>query len=120
MVVRIYGGGPEVASDVEYLRTRATSSERVLVKEPTLEILDVEAKYGPVRFHIHCPVHDHKVYPNKLQEHDRLQTIRRAERLASVSASSYHCCSILCCRSLPRPGKLKHNSMIKTCRKYAS
>ena len=49
MVVRIYGEGPEVPSDVEHVGIHVSSSERVLVQEPAPEILDVEGKYGPFR-----------------------------------------------------------------------
>ena len=41
-LVRIYGKGSEVQSDVAHWRAHATSSKRVLVK---VEIWDVQAKY---------------------------------------------------------------------------
>jgi len=98
-VVSIYGGGSEVPGDVEYLRTHATSSEKVFVKEPTLEILDVRSKYGPFRdaliscFKASRPlsqVRGHKVYTKKLQEQYGFQAVRRAERLVSVLRQVVH------------------------------
>ena len=47
VVLRIRAGGSKVPDDVEHLRRHATFSEKVFVQEPALEILGVQAKYGP-------------------------------------------------------------------------
>ena len=88
-VVSIYGGGSEVPGDVQYLRTHATSSEKVFVKEPALEILDVQAKYGPFRaalircFQASHPWSEVRGH-TELHKKYGMQTVCRAVRLSSV------------------------------------
>ena len=48
-VVHIYGGGSEVPGDAEFLREHAHSMEAIVDQEPAMEVLDVQAKYGPYR-----------------------------------------------------------------------
>ena len=88
-VLDIYGSGSEVPGDVEYLRAHAISSQKFFAMEPALEILDVQAKYGPFRDALmHCfqtsklesEVPKSKVY-QKLQEQHGLPRLCRALRL---------------------------------------
>ena len=63
VVARIYGEGSEVPSDVEHLRTHATSSERVFVEEPAFIYLTCKRKMDlsvmpsarASRYHVHGP-----------------------------------------------------------------
>jgi len=76
-VVHIYGDGSEVPGDLEYLQRHAASMERIMAKEPAIEILDIQGKYGPFRkvlaktFRSSPPwskVHKSKVLVKELQQ----------------------------------------------------
>ena len=49
IVLRIYGQGSEVPGDAAYLRSHAKAIGAIVKQEPAIEILDIQAKYGPSR-----------------------------------------------------------------------
>ena len=49
VVLHIYGQGSEVPGDAAYLRSHAKAIGEIMKQEPAIEILDIQAKYGPSR-----------------------------------------------------------------------
>ena len=47
--LRIHGQASEVPSDAAYLPSHAKAIGAIVEQEPAIEILDVQAKYGPSR-----------------------------------------------------------------------